>query len=1191
VEYVKRHKNTFMNTNTNTRQGIFSKGAFALIIVGALLTVGTLFSFVKFDSTHTWFAKIVHAATTLNTDPQDFATVRVSNYTDFPDTTTNWHSQIDADAGDIVSVTVYYHNTGTEDAENVIAAISVPTSPGTVINVGGGLSADNAVAISGQATINLTSSQHLTYIDGSAKWYPNQQLTEVGFPFGQSGDEFVGQGVNIGTIAPGWSTQGSVVARFQVSNDGATPPPAPILAVDLKAEGSDGPVTLLQDDNLHLSWTTSNASSCQFIAPFQSGVGTFGGTTLSPIHPSYPATSGTTYTIECNDAQGNTESDSVTVFGPTSPSQNATVDITANGSQGPVLLTQGQSFTLEWISSDVVSCSIGTPVNSGVATNGSAGPIDPAHPFYPATGFSNVFTITCVDGAGVSVSDSVTVSGPAPSPLPTAPTLTAQTGTQCGGTIDLSWNSVSGGDGYKIFRNGIHIITVSALNFTSNNLTPGTSHSYSVQAISSQGAQSPMSNTVTAVASAACPVGVPTVDITANGLQGPVTLSEGESFTLQWISSNVTSCTLSSANIFTSGVATNGSAGPIDPSHPFYPASGGSNVFVITCIDGLNQTATDNVVVSRTSAPVAPSVTLTANPSTISQGQNSTLSWTSANVDTCSATWTNATSTAGSAIVSPTSTTVYSITCTGNNGSATSSATVTVQSAPVCSVPDISSSLAATAKVGDPFSYTISATSSATTTISFSLSTSTLPAGLSFSGNTISGTPTSAGTFSVVLSASNNCGTSSRTLVITVSPAGGGSGSNNPSVTLTANPSTITIGATSTLSWTSSNANICGANWTTATSTSGSQDVAPTTTTVYSITCSNNTDSATSTAQVTVNPTVVDDGGNGGGGGGGGGGGRRSSGGGSRRSSGGDVLGETVSCDYLKDYLHINWQNNPAEMIKLQVFLKELEGFNNLVVTSVFDQQTFDAVAIFQVRYQDDILTPWGYADGEFTGFVYILTKKKINEIVCNKAFPLNAAQEEEIEQFRAFLENLRSRGIEVPEGFGGGSTGGSGTTGGGIALGGSTTTPTTTPIGNIAENAENVLDSIFGSSNAKNIAAAVFAGPQGWEESLNAILIFFAILLAIYLLVLAIVEKQNKDNQLTLTSQRTRKIFYFILGLIIAVIGALLFKFYAIVLPLIVLMVVLAITLLWFSLSKKEVLTLAKPEDTFPQKPKWPSA
>ena len=76
---MKRHKNTFMNTNTNTRQGIFSKGAFALIIVGALLTVGTLFSFVKFDSTHTWFAKIVHAATTLNTDPQDFATVRVSN--------------------------------------------------------------------------------------------------------------------------------------------------------------------------------------------------------------------------------------------------------------------------------------------------------------------------------------------------------------------------------------------------------------------------------------------------------------------------------------------------------------------------------------------------------------------------------------------------------------------------------------------------------------------------------------------------------------------------------------------------------------------------------------------------------------------------------------------------------------------------------------------------------------------------------------------------------------------------------------------------------------------------------------------------------------------------------------------------------------------------------------------------------
>src|SRR5690606_34212118 len=57
--------------------------------------------------------------------------------------------------------------------------------------------------------------------------------------------------------------------------------------------------------------------------------------------------------------------------------------------------------------------------------------------------------------------------------------------------------------------------------------------------------------------------------------------------------------------------------------------------------------------------PPGPKVTLTANPSTIDKGQNSTLTWTSNNADSCSATWTTATSTAGSQLVSPETTTTY----------------------------------------------------------------------------------------------------------------------------------------------------------------------------------------------------------------------------------------------------------------------------------------------------------------------------------------------------------------------------------------------------------------------------------------------------------------------------------------------------------------------------------------------------
>ena len=60
-------------------------------------------------------------------------------------------------------------------------------------------------------------------------------------------------------------------------------------------------------------------------------------------------------------------------------------------------------------------------------------------------------------------------------------------------------------------------------------------------------------------------------------------------------------------------------------------------------------------------------------------------------------------------------------------------------------------------------------------------------------------------------------------------------------------------------------------------------------------------------------------------------------------------------------------------------------------------------MAVFQERYFDDILKPWGH--DKYTGYVYILTKKKVNEIVCERAFPLTESQENEIAQFKAFLE------------------------------------------------------------------------------------------------------------------------------------------------------------------------------------------
>jgi PKD repeat protein len=75
----------------------------------------------------------------------------------------------------------------------------------------------------------------------------------------------------------------------------------------------------------------------------------------------------------------------------------------------------------------------------------------------------------------------------------------------------------------------------------------------------------------------------------------------------------------------------------------------------------------------------APTVTLTADPLTIVQGESSVLTWSSTNADNCSATWTISTDPNGSQEVSPTETTSYTITCTGLGGSAEASVTVTVE--------------------------------------------------------------------------------------------------------------------------------------------------------------------------------------------------------------------------------------------------------------------------------------------------------------------------------------------------------------------------------------------------------------------------------------------------------------------------------------------------------------------------------
>ncbi len=91
--------------------------------------------------------------------------------------------------------------------------------------------------------------------------------------------------------------------------------------------------------------------------------------------------------------------------------------------------------------------------------------------------------------------------------------------------------------------------------------------------------------------------------------------------------------------------------------------------------------------------------------------------------------------------------------------------------------------------------------------------------------------------------------------------------------------------------------------------------------------------------------------------------------------------------------------------------MRDLEGYP-VEVTGIYDDQTILSLNAFQMRYKDDVLTPWGHTAP--TSFTYITTKKKVNEIYCKMAFPVTAQEQSEIDAFRAFLQGLSNAGVII---------------------------------------------------------------------------------------------------------------------------------------------------------------------------------
>lgn len=128
-------------------------------------------------------------------------------------------------------------------------------------------------------------------------------------------------------------------------------------------------------------------------------------------------------------------------------------------------------------------------------------------------------------------------------------------------------------------------------------------------------------------------------------------------------------------------------------------------------------------------------------------------------------------------------------------------------------------------------------------------------------------------------------------------------------------------------------------------------------------------------------------------------------------------LAPAPTCEpYLRGFIRTGANNDPAEVTKLQQFLKTYEGFTDLAVTGTYNSATLAAVKALQSKYRDDILGPWGLERN--TGFVYFTTKKKINELYCagQAEFALSLEEQLEVNAFKALIGRLKTQVNELPE-------------------------------------------------------------------------------------------------------------------------------------------------------------------------------
>jgi len=153
----------------------------------------------------------------------------------------------------------------------------------------------------------------------------------------------------------------------------------------------------------------------------------------------------------------------------------------------------------------------------------------------------------------------------------------------------------------------------------------------------------------------------------------PISTALGTPATLSWTSSNANSCTVDNGI----GTVSPNSSTSVNPSQ--------TTTYTVVCTGAGGTSAPSTATLTVYQPPSCSN--FSASPSQIVEGSQSTLSWSCSNVDnSCSLSAAQGTSFTGNGSynVSPTRSTDYTLSCTGNGGTRTFNTSLTVYEKPVC---------------------------------------------------------------------------------------------------------------------------------------------------------------------------------------------------------------------------------------------------------------------------------------------------------------------------------------------------------------------------------------------------------------------------------------------------------------------------------------------------------------------------